>query len=492
MAGGSAKQETVAAAVTEQVPHIGQKIREDSAQLAPALPAAQPTVTHRHSKKIPTSRIGRLGHLASLAGKIAGSVLTEGAKQFVQGQKPSLPQLLLTPANAQRVANQLSQMRGAAMKLGQLLSMDAGDLLPPALSQILAQLRANASPMPPAQLAALLAQQWGPGWQCHFSHFGFDPIAAASIGQVHQAYHDDHRPDRPRPLAVKVQYPGISTSIDADVDNVASLLKLSGLLPAGLDLAPLLAEAKQQLHKEADYQQEAAYLQRYRDYLADDHRFLLPYIYPELSTKQILTMSFVEGVAVDALRTEPQQRRNEVVALLFTLLFKEMFEFRLVQTDPNFANYRFNLTTNQLVLLDFGACRDYSPHIVEGYRSLFGALLHNDVPRQLQALRAIGYFSTDIHPSQQQAVLDLVALAAEPLHAASYDFATSDLPSRMRDAGLKLSMQHHYWHTPPVDAIFLHRKMAGLFLLAKTLNAHISIRDLIMPFLTTGTDADHT
>lgn len=438
------------------------------------------------SKKVPTSRIGRLGHLASMAGKIAGNVLSEGAKQWAQGQKPSLPQLLLTPANAQRVASQLSQMRGAAMKLGQLLSMDAGDLLPPALSQILAQLRANASPMPPAQLAALLVQQWGANWQRHFSHFGFDPIAAASIGQVHQAYHDDHRPDRPRVLAVKVQYPGISTSIDSDVDNVATLLKLSGLLPAGLALAPLLAEAKQQLHKEADYQQEAVYLLRYRELLAQDPRFLLPDIYPELSTTQILTMSFVDGVAVDALRAEPQSRRNDVVALLFELLFKEMFEFKLVQTDPNFANYRFNLNTNQLVLLDFGACRDYSPQIVEGYRSLFLGLMQHDKARQLQALRDIGYFSHDIHPSQQQAVLDLVALAAEPLHAACYDFATSDLPRRMRDAGLQLSMQQNYWHTPPVDAIFLHRKMAGLFLLAKTLTAQISVRDLIMPFLVTS------
>lgn len=430
------------------------------------------------SSKVPTSRLARFGGLASLAGRVAGGMLAEGARQLAQGQKPVLQQMLLTPANAQRVATQLSQMRGAAMKLGQLLSMDAGDLLPPALTAILAQLRAHGSPMLPAQLATLLQQQWGSQWQRNFSHFSFAPLAAASIGQVHQANHDNGKA-----LAVKIQYPGIATSIDSDVDNVATLLRISGLLPEGIALAPLLAEAKQQLHKEADYQQEAAYLTRYRQHLADDSDFLLPSLYPELSTQQILTMSFVEGVPVEDLLSQPQDLRDRVMSLLFTLLFKEIFQFRLVQTDPNFANYRFNLQTKQLVLLDFGACRDYPAAVSEGYRQLFQALLQQDLPLQLSALQQIGYFSTEIKPAQQQAVMDLVSLAAEPLAADVYDFARSDLPGKMRDAGLKLSMQQQYWHTPPVDALFLHRKMAGLFLLAKTLQARVAVRDILLPFI---------
>jgi predicted unusual protein kinase regulating ubiquinone biosynthesis (AarF/ABC1/UbiB family) len=439
-------------------------------------------MTTARSSKVPTGRLARLGGLASLAGKVAGGMLAEGARQLAQGQKPGLQQMLLTPANAQRVATQLSQMRGAAMKLGQLLSMDAGDLLPPAITAILAQLRAHGSPMLPAQLATLLQQQWGKAWQRNFSHFAFSPLAAASIGQVHQANHDDGSA-----LAVKIQYPGIAKSIDSDVDNVATLLKISGLLPAGIELQPLLAEAKLQLHKEADYLQEAAYLQRYRDYLRSDSDFLLPQLFPDLSTQQILTMSFVEGVPVEDLLSQPQARRDRVMSLLFMLLFKEIFEFRLVQTDPNFANYRYNLQTNQLVLLDFGACRDYSIQVSEGYRLLFRALLQQDTALQLQALQQIGYFSTDILPAQQQAVLALVGLAAEPLQqTGAYDFATSELAGKMREVGLQLSMQLQYWHTPPVDALFLHRKMAGLFLLAKTLKARVDVRSLLLPFIDTA------
>lgn len=431
----------------------------------------------KHSK-VPTSRLARFGQLASLAGKIAGNVVATGAKQLAQGHKPALQQLLLTPANAKHVANQLSQMRGAAMKLGQLLSMDAGDVLPEALTSILAQLRANASPMLPAQLAAVLRTEWGPDWQQQFSHFAFAPMAAASIGQVHQANHDNGQP-----LAVKVQYPGISTSIDSDVDNVASLLRVSGLLPADLNVAPLLADAKSQLHKEADYLQEAAYLARFHQYLADDRRFIVPRIYPELCTAHILTMDFVAGEPVERLQQQAPALRDEVMCLLFELLFAELFKFGLVQTDPNYANYRYNLQTNQLVLLDFGACRDYSATIVDGYRQLFRALLAQNHTALLAALRHIGYFSADINPAQQQAVLSLVAMAGETLANDSYDFASSDLPLRMRDAGLQLSMRHNYWHTPPVDALFLHRKMAGLFLLAKTLKAKVPLRALLQPYL---------
>ena len=213
--------------------------------------------------------------------------------------------------------------------------------------------------MLPKELALVLRTELGEDWQQHFSQFTFVPMAAASIGQVHLAHHDNGQK-----LAVKVQYPGIRQSIDSDVDNVAMLLKISGLVPEGFDYRSVLEEAKLQLHQEADYLQEAAYLQRYQALLAADPHFVLPKLYPELSTSQLMTMSFVEGVPVEALLAQPQSLRDRVMSLLFTLLFKEIFDFQLVQTDPNFANYRFNLQTQQLVLLDFGACRDYSSQVV--------------------------------------------------------------------------------------------------------------------------------
>ena len=189
------------------------------------------------SRPIPSSRLSRMTRIGSLAGKIAGSVVSQGAAKLLSGQRPALSDLVLTPKNIQRITDQLATLRGAAMKLGQLISMDGGELLPPELSAILARLREDADPMPKAQLQAVLDSALGQGWQDKLLYFSYAPIAAASIGQVHKAITFDGET-----LAMKVQYPGIGDSINSDVDNVASIIKLSGLLPGSLDIKPLLGQ----------------------------------------------------------------------------------------------------------------------------------------------------------------------------------------------------------------------------------------------------------
>ncbi|MDP4537647.1 AarF/ABC1/UbiB kinase family protein [Alkalimonas collagenimarina] len=431
------------------------------------------------SSKVPSGRLARFSSLAGLAGKLAGGMLAEGARRMANGEKSNRLDLLLTPSNIKRVTDKLAHMRGAAMKLGQLLSMDAGDLIPAELAELLARLRDNANPMLPKQLATVLRTELGNDWQRHFADFEFKPMAAASIGQVHRAQHD-----KGQRLAVKVQYPGVKQSIESDVDNVASLLKISGLLPAGMDYGALLDEAKIQLQREADYLQEADYMTRFYHHLQHDPRYVVPQPNTELSTANILVMDFVEGVPVESLQAEPQALRDQVMVLLFELFFKELFEFRLVQTDPNFANYRYNLSTKQLVLLDFGACRDYSEAFSDAYRLLFGSALNNQEAGVEQAMRDIGFFSQDIAASQRERILQLVQLACEPLqHSEPFDFGHSDLANRIREAGTALSLQHNYWHTPPADAIFLHRKIGGLYLLAARLKARVNVRALLQAYL---------
>ncbi|MEE2000615.1 AarF/ABC1/UbiB kinase family protein [Alkalimonas sp. MEB108] len=431
------------------------------------------------SSKVPAGRLARLGGFASLAGKLAGGMLAEGAKRLAKGEPGSRMELLLTPANVKRLTSQLAHMRGAAMKLGQLLSMDAGDLLPKELADMLARLRDNANPMPPKQLAAVLRSELGEDWQRHFADFTFKPMAAASIGQVHRAEHDNGTQ-----LAVKVQYPGIRQSISSDVDNAATLLRISGLLPQGVDYQALLNEAKVQLSREADYLQEAAFMERFQQALSDSPYFLLPEPLMDLCRPGVLVMHYVEGVPVESLQSQPQAVRDRVVTQLFSLLFRELFEFKLVQTDPNFANYRYNEDTEQLVLLDFGACREYSQEFSQAYRQLFTASLQHDQSAMDQALTIIGFFSERIAAEQRMRVLALVELACEPLQQdAPFDFGQSDLAARIREAGTALSLQHNYWHTPPADAIFLHRKIGGLYLLAARLKAKVNVRALLQPYL---------
>ena len=430
--------------------------------------------------KVPSGRLSRLAKLGSLATRVASGMVAEGAKQLATGHRPKASELILTPANVKRVADQLADLRGAAMKVGQLLSMDGGDLLPPPLTELLSRLQANAKPMPISQLNSSLEQQWGCDWQQQFSQFSFYPIAAASIGQVHKATTQDGRQ-----LALKIQYPGINKSIDSDVNNVTTLLNISGLIPKQLDISELLNEAKKQLHAEADYLLEAQYVKQYRQLLATDTRYLLPDIADDLTTKQILAMTFVGGVDIDKLVDQPQTVRDHVIELAFSLMFREVFEFRLVQTDPNFANYRYDIDSKQLVLLDFGATRVYPQSISEGYRQLMTGAVIDDQPRMLAALKQIGFFSQPIEPQAQQSLLALCLQACEPLkYQGVYDFGQSDMVRQIRDAGSQLSMRQGYWHTPPADAIFLHRKLGGLYLLAAKLKARVDVNKIFLSYMT--------
>ena len=260
-------------------------------------------------RAVPSGRIARLGRFGRMAGGVAGGMLGEGARRLAAGERPKMRDLVLTPGNAARVAEQLSHLRGAAMKLGQMISMDAGDMLPPELTAILARLRDNAHHMPPPQLDRVLGQAWGKDWRRRFAHFQAHPIAAASIGQVHRARLPDGRE-----LAIKVQYPGVAQSIDADVDNVATLLRVSGLLPRELDVGPLLAEAKTQLAEEADYVREGAMLERYRAFVGDDPAVVLPELEPSLTTGNVLAMTYIPGAPVEALETAPQAVRDRAMA----------------------------------------------------------------------------------------------------------------------------------------------------------------------------------
>ncbi|HCZ9306198.1 TPA: AarF/ABC1/UbiB kinase family protein [Vibrio alginolyticus] len=431
-------------------------------------------------RSLPTHRISRFSKFASLATRVAGNVITEGTKQIAKGNKPKAKDLLLTPQNIARLTDQLAHLRGAAMKLGQMLSMDAGDVLEPELADILSRLRSNADPMPAKQLNAVMESSLGTNWKAEFLSFNFKPIASASIGQVHQAYSDAGDS-----LAVKVQYPGIRKSIDSDVDNVGTLLKVVGLIPESVDYKGLLEEAKKQLHDEADYAREAQFAIRYHDALKEHPHFVVPKIHTESCSDSVLAMEFIDGSPIEQIEHYDQSTRDFVMHSLLELLFRELFEFKMVQTDPNFANYLYIENTRQIGLLDFGATREYSERFSTGYRQAFASVVNNDEQGLNDALEQIGFFSQTILPDQRQAILDLVKMACEPMLVDEpYDFKASGLAQKLREAGTILSMEQEYWHTPPADALFLHRKIGGMYLLAARIGAKVNIRQLVQPYLT--------
>ena len=436
----------------------------------------------RRHRAIPSSRAARLGAFGRLAGGVASGMLGEGARRLARGERPRMRDLVLTPGNVGRLADRLSHLRGAAMKLGQMISMDAGDLLPPELAAILAQLRSQAHRMPPEQLRRVLDSEWGPDWRRRFARFNATPIAAASIGQVHRATLPDGRE-----LAIKVQYPGVRESIDSDVDNVATLLRVSGVLPRELDLAPLLAEAKRQLHEEADYEREAAQMTRFADWLDGHTDYVVPRPLPELTTARVLAMDFIDGIPIEALADAPQEQRDAAMRDLMALVLREMFEFGAMQTDPNFANYRFQPDAGRLVLLDFGAARDVDPATAQGYRSLLSAGLSGDRDAVREAARAAGFLGEAAvarHRPLVDRMIDIVV--TEMNRPGPFDFGDRGFVEVLREQGMEMAADRSTWHIPPVETLFVQRKVSGTALLAARLEARVDVRKLVRPYLEEG------
>ncbi len=428
---------------------------------------------------IPQSRLGRFARMGLAAGELAAGAATEGLKRIARGQAPDFRGALLSAPNARRLAARLARLRGAAMKVGQLVSLQRDDVLPPEFAQALAVLRSQAAPMPAQQLHRVLGREYGAGWQRRFSRFDDEPIAAASIGQVHRVTAADGRD-----LALKIQYPGVARSIASDVDNVAVLLRLMNVLPGDIDVDGLVAEAKRQLAQEADYLQEATFLERYAGLVADEPGLLVPRVHRDLTTPRVMAMDFVEGEPLDVLASAPQARRNAVGTLLERLLFRELFEFRVMQTDPNFANYLYQPTSGRVALLDFGATRSFAADFVGHFARITRGVIEGDRTAVARAAFRIGYALPDDPPERIEAVVDVCFLVCEPLRRAGrYDFGRSNLPARVRELGFELAFRKRLLRPPPPETIFLQRKLVGSFLLLARIGAQVDAQALVLPFL---------
>lgn len=432
----------------------------------------------KHSR-VPASRFSRMMRLGKMATTVASGAVSEGLRQMSRGQLPGRAELLLTPGNTQRIADQLAEMRGAVMKIGQLLSMEAGDFLPRELSDILARLRDNAHAMPAGDLDRILQTEWGTDWREQFATFNEQPLAAASIGQVHEAtLHDGTR------LAIKIQYPGIANSIDSDVSNAAALLKMLRLLPDSLDINPLLETARQQLKDEADYLLEAHYLKTYSARISDYRSFCVPRVIDALTTQQVLTMTYIDGASIETAASLPAEQRNRLASELIDLSLREFLHWGVVQTDPNFANFRFNAADNSIGLLDFGAIRINEPERTAKFTRLMQVALQNDLAAIVDAACEVGYLGSDDPFNYRMAIADLIQTAAEPaLHHGRYDFGSSTLAQRMSEKLYRTRTQSEFQRLPPADVIFLHRKLAGLYLLCARLKAQVDVQHKVRSML---------
>jgi len=436
----------------------------------------------KKKSRVPTTRFGRLARLGLAAGELALGGAAESVRRAVRSNPSDTYNALLTATNAKKLANRLAGMRGAAMKMGQILSMESADFLPREFSDALAILRDSADTMPLSQIKRVLGREYGKGWQDKFVDFDYEPIAAASIGQVHRVFTQDGRD-----LALKIQYPGVAKSINSDVDNMAMLMRLINLLPVEIDISSIVKEAKRQLHQEADYVVEAQFLRDYRKLVEDEPRFVVPRVHEDLTTRRILAMDYVDGIPLESLGDHDvaQDLKNSIGALLQHLMFRELFEFRTMQSDPNFANYLFQPESGRVVLLDFGSTVSFKEQFTHRYAQIARAMIDGDDIALRRLAEQMGYINPGNSDGYVERILDLIRLVSEPvINGGVYDFGTSDVFARGREAGLDMFFDDmSEYRVPPPETMFLHRKLVGSFMLCSRIGSRVNVQDLISPFL---------
>jgi aarF domain-containing kinase len=384
--------------------------------------------------------------------------------------------LMLSPGNLEILVAKLSRMRGAALKLGQIISFQDVKMLPPAIHEVLQRVQDSADYMPASQRNQVLASNLGSDWRELFDSFEEVPIAAASIGQVHKAVLKSTK----QPVAVKVQYPGVANSIDSDLNNLSILLTASRLLPKGLFLDKTIANARTELGWECDYLREAEWQMRFREALADDaDAFFVPKVYAEASGREVLTADFVYGTGVAKLPSLSQEKRDWIGTQILRLSLREIVEFKFMQTDPNWTNFLYNDKDGKIELLDFGASRAYPDEFVEPYIKVLIAASQNDRNAIRDLSIQLGYLTGAESPAMLDAHIQSVLTLAEPFSTSGpelYDFRDQTITDRVRS--LIPVMVKERLAPPPEETYSLHRKLSGAFLLCARLGSRVPCREL--------------
>lgn len=385
--------------------------------------------------------------------------------------------VLLSPENVERIVATLTRMRGAALKLGQMISMQDSELFPSNVEGIFARVRDGANFMPTWQMHNVLRDELGPQWRERFADFEEIPFAAASIGQVHRARLPDGRA-----VAVKIQYPGVAQSIVSDLENLRVLLMLSQLLPKGLFLENSIQVAQRELVWECDYSREAAFMARFREWLGDEADFSVPQVYGGgLSTGKVLTADYLPGVPVNRLAESPQEVRDRVATAIVRLCLREIFEFRCMQTDPNWSNFLLSDGPGaRIVLLDFGSTREFSTTFVADYAEIIRAAARQDRSAIVEWSRKLGFLTGDETIAMRDAHVDAVLALGLPFTVSdSYDFSLASDQVTNRVQRLIPTMISYRLTPPPDESYSLHRKLSGVFLLCTRLRARVDCRALL-------------
>ena len=354
-------------------------------------------------------RAKRALQVGTLTTSVGGSYLWHALRRPFQSASKKEQELLDTHLkNALRVVESSETMRGAFMKLVQLLSM-RGDLFSPDVMEILSVVQSSVPPMSYSLIREQVRKELGRYPKKIFRHFATEAFAAASLGQVHQA-----RLKSGEDVVVKVQYPGVDETVAQDLKNLRALLHILALIARDVmrqkvDAAEIYQELEERLHEELDYVHEANNIALFQRMFADDDQVVIPQVYPDASSRRVLTLEHIEGYKLqDILAPEVDKELRDWVAVkYFQVVWRQIFEFGVLHTDPHPGNYLVTYHP-KLVILDFGSVRVFAEEIRQAYHQLAQAVLEQDKKTMAHCFIRLGYLDLKDDPAPLIRIMNVI------------------------------------------------------------------------------------
>ncbi len=344
---------------------------------------------------------GELRRYARTSGAVGG-IAARVAGERVFGFKPN------RASHAEDLKSVLGGLKGPLMKVAQILST-IPDAIPEEYSAELAQLQANAPPMGWNFVRRRMAGELGPDWQSRFQSFGQEAAAAASLGQVHRATLPDGTD-----VACKLQYPDMPSTVEADLRQLRVAMRIYKRIDTVIEGDDIYTEIAERLREELDYKREAAQMRLYDAMLADEPRVSVPMPLEEYTTKRLLTMTWLNGTALQKRIDEepPLEVRNQIAEGMFHAWYVPFYRFGVIHGDPHLGNYQVR-DDNGINLLDFGAIRVFPPKFVRGVIDLYEAIRDHDDAKAREAYEGWGF--TNLSKEQMAVLNQWAAFVYEPL-----------------------------------------------------------------------------